>query len=339
MAFFGLTGALKRRLTLHSFGHRSVNTMAQSISLITPRDVLSQGLESFKPLDASFHLPNSGRSASEEYSIQSRIPGSRFFDHEAIADTSYLVNDSVKLQHMQPDLATFKRSMEQLGITRDDHLLVYDSYGIFSSPRAAWLLHSYGHPKVSVLDGGLPRWIHEAHPVESGQPNSIFTTEYSFVGFDEHDARQKVISYESIVRNSHASVTDRITVLDARPRGRFSGTDPEPRPGLSSGHIPHSLSLPFGSLLTTSTESEPYTKYLAPSELDRVFQEAIGDQKSWQEIKAGDRPIVASCGSGMTACVIWLALYLCGGKVEKFKLYDESWTGYAQRGNSRIEKN
>ncbi|KAH9444687.1 hypothetical protein Pst134EB_024944 [Puccinia striiformis f. sp. tritici] len=327
--------------------HSTSTTMAQQniVSLVSPQEVQANGLGSYRILDSSFHLPNSGRSAIEEFRKGPRLPNARLFDHEAIADTGYTIDGTVKLGHMQPDLATFKREVERLGLTRNDHLLVYDSVGIFSAPRAAWLLNAYGHPKVSVLDGGLPRWIKEDCPIESG-PSPIIPdrSEYELAGFDENSAREKVISYEDLVLNFKKPIhEERMIVFDARPRARFLGTDPEPRPGLSSGHIPESLSLPFTSLLTQPSTSEPYRQYLSPEKLDEVFLKTLNnDQSKWDQIKNGQKGVIVSCGSGMTACIIWLALSVAHGShpgsnsLQSVKLFDESWTGYALRKNSVI---
>ncbi|POW15929.1 hypothetical protein PSTT_01762 [Puccinia striiformis] len=312
-----------------------------SITGLSPQEVQANGLGSYRILDSSFHLPNSGRSAIEEFRKGPRLPNARLFDHEAIADTGYTIDGTVKLGHMQPDLATFKREVERLGLTRNDHLLVYDSVGIFSAPRAAWLLNAYGHPKVSVLDGGLPRWIKEDCPIESG-PSPIIPdrSEYELAGFDENSAREKVISYEDLVLNFKKPIhEERMIVFDARLRARFLGTDPEPRPGLSSGHIPESLSLPFTSLLTQPSTSDPYP----PEKLDEVFLKTLNnDQSKWDQIKNGQKGVIVSCGSGMTACIIWLALSVAHGShpgsnsLQSVKLFDESWTGYALRKNSVI---
>lgn len=346
-----------RRLTQQSSPSNPImsnnpSSSHRSLRLLSPQQVQDEGLENFKILDASFHLPNSNRSSLDEFRSKARLPKSTLFDHDAIANTHYTILDqpqnSIRLAHMQPDLATFQRAMESLALTRDDHILFYDSIGIFSSPRAAWLLHSYGHPRISVLDGGLPRWIHEKRPVETGEPHddhhpsttssrSNYLFEYSL---DEHQrsARQRVISYEDVLKNIES--VDRAVLFDARPHGRFLGTDPEPRPGLSSGHVPASISLPFTKLLTTPKDpkTEPYRTYLGPQELENVFLEAPGhDRDRWERIKSGETDLIVSCGSGMTACIIWLAVHLCHGSLDRIRLYDESWSGYAARKNSPIE--
>ncbi|OAV89691.1 hypothetical protein PTTG_07121 [Puccinia triticina 1-1 BBBD Race 1] len=334
--------ALSRQPASRSFHSTKMSSSHPEplVSLVSPQDVQAQGIKNFKILDSSFHLPNSGRSVLDEFRKGPRLPGARLFDHEVVADTSYTIDGTTKLGHMQPDLSTFKREVERLGITRNDHLLVYDSVGIFSGPRAAWLLNAYGHPKVSVLDGGLPRWIKEECPVETGAPIQPDKSDYELPGFDEALARGKVIPYDALVRNFKDSAEgERMCVFDARPRGRFLGTDPEPRPGLSSGHMPHSLSLPFTTLLTQPSDSEPYRKYLSPDQLEKVFLKTLNnDHQKWEQIKHGQKGVVVTCGSGMTACIIWLALRLCAPNAHHPRLYDESWTGYALRKDAQILK-
>ncbi|PLW15957.1 hypothetical protein PCANC_20704 [Puccinia coronata f. sp. avenae] len=345
---FALRNRPSQRLTLASAGAKLFSTSKMmlgkpQVTLVSPQEVQAHGLGNYTMLDSSFHLPNSGRSAADEFTCGPRLPHARPFDHELIADPSYTVSpdSNTKLGHMQPDQPTFKSHMQRLGLARDDHLLVYDSVGIFSAPRAAWLLNAYGHPKVSVLDGGLPRWIKENCPVETGPPIEPKESEYDLAGFDESVAREKVVSYAHLVRNFKDTPDEqRMTVFDARPRGRFLGTDPEPRPGLSSGHMPNSVSLPFTCLLTQPSESEPYRKYLSPDRLEQVFLDVLNhDHAKWEKIKQGQSGVIVSCGSGMTACIIWLALRLANPSAPQLvKLYDESWTGYALRKDAQIIK-
>ncbi|KAI9619354.1 hypothetical protein KEM48_006266 [Puccinia striiformis f. sp. tritici PST-130] len=311
--------------------HSTSTTMAQQniVSLLSPQEVQANGLSSYRILDSSFHLPNSGRSAIEEFRRGPRLPNARLFDHEVIADTGYTIDGTVKLGHMQPGLATFKREVERLGLTRNDHLLVYDSVGIFSAPRAAWLLNAYGHPKVSVLDGGLPRWIKEECPIESGSSSPIEPdrSEYELAGFDENSAREKVISYEDLVLNFKKPIhEERMIVFDARPRAR-----PHPRIPIASIHIS-----------ANSTEHiRPLSSIPQPRKIDEVFLKTLNnDQSKWNQIKSGHKGVIVSCGSGMTACIIWLAIRVAAvpGYVhlKSVKLFDESWTGYALRKNSVI---
>lgn len=285
----------------------------------------------FKLIDASWHMPNANRSPLTEFEKGPRLPGAVFFDHDKVADLAYPGN----LPHMRPDPDTFRVAMNDLGITTSDTVVVYDSLGIFSAPRAAWLLHSYYHPSIAVLDGGLPRWIAEGFSTESGPPSAVAKSDYQLIGNPEEcEGKQSVTSYDDIVTN----ITDqRMEVLDARPRPRFDGTAPEPRASLSSGHIPGSLSLPFSELL--ATHNEGYRTFLSPEKLEEVFISTFGSAERWEAVKQGEKQLVASCGSGMTACIIWLAIQVCSGTDQaKVKIYDESWTGYAAHPGSPIAK-
>jgi len=213
---------------------------------------------------------------------------------------------------------------------------LYDSNGIFSSPRALFMFRAFGHQKSSILDGGLPEWESlkmaiqtEAHPEFKPQKST-----YSSPSLD----RSVIRSYEQIVANSTKTDSASDLVLDARSAGRYHGTDPEPRPGLSSGHIPNSFSLPFNVFLQNTKSSitdSTYTTLRSPAEMLEELKKAVGEEHA-QAILDGKRNVVASCGSGMTAGVLWLGLNILG--VRKVGIYDESWTGYAMRPESKIQK-
>ncbi|KAH9818748.1 Rhodanese-like domain-containing protein [Melampsora americana] len=317
------------RLSLSSIKRSSSHVVPK---LMTPSQLIKaieKPNHKFKVLDASWHMPNANRSPLTEFEKGPRLPNAVFFDHDKIADLSYPGN----LPHMRPDPETFQAAMNGLGISPSDTVVVYDSLGIFSAPRAAWLLHSFHHPSIAVLDGGLPRWIAEGFPTESGPSSSVPKSDYQLIGSrEECEGKQFVTSYDDIVTN----ITDqRMEILDARPQPRFEGTAPEPRASLSSGHIPGSLSLPFSELLTTHNQG--YRTFLSPEKLEEVFISCFGSAERWEAVKQGEKPLIASCGSGMTACIIWLAIQICSGTDQtKVKIYDESWTGYASRSSSPI---
>ncbi|KIM84560.1 hypothetical protein PILCRDRAFT_818134 [Piloderma croceum F 1598] len=195
----------------------------------------------------------------------------------------------------------------------------------------------FGHHKCSILDGGLPRWEAEGFPVEIQPPVEAKKSQYPTPKFDKDTVR----SYQQIVTNSCLNPSENSSaeiVVDARSLGRYLGTEPEPRPGLSSGHIPHSLSIPFTSFLQTHSfphSSTKYTTYRTTAEIGQALVDAVGAIHLEQILK-GERSIITSCGSGMTAGVLWLGLKLLG--VRQVGLYDESWTGYAARKSSIIEK-
>jgi len=198
------------------------------------------------------------------------------------------------------------------------------------------MFRSFGHVNSSIINGGLPLWCSEGFPVEEGLPSPAPKSSYPTPSLDMNAIR----NYEQIVANSALDPSTDPSVelvLDARSKGRYLGVDPEPRPGLSSGHIPNSLSLPFQVFLSkhTGADGAAYTSIVPPSELQKALEDAIGTERASLVIK-GDIPVVTSCGSGMTAGILWLGLKLLG--VGKIGLYDESWTGYATRSTSKIEK-
>ncbi|KAG6334929.1 hypothetical protein ID866_4171 [Astraeus odoratus] len=282
-------------------------------------------------LDASWFMPNSPRNPYEEF-VKKRIPGAHFLDLDKVASPHEL-----GLKHMMPTERLFADACESFGIEPNSHVVIYDTHGVFSSPRALFMFRAFGHVKSSILDGGLPRWEAEGFETEHVPPADSKKSTYPTPNFD----RTVVRSYEQVVANSMldpALDPSAELVVDARARGRFMGTDPEPRPGLSSGHIPHSLSLPFTAFLKTHTalnSRTQYTTFLSIPELRQALVNAIGAEQA-ELVIAGQRPITTSCGSGMTAGVLWLGLRMLGAP--KVALYDESWTGYATRPESRIEK-
>ncbi|KAL5518591.1 hypothetical protein ACEPAH_274 [Sanghuangporus vaninii] len=283
-------------------------------------------------LDASWHMPNSPRRGDEEFKAK-HLPGARFLDLDAVASPHEL-----GLKHMMPSPEQFAKACQGFGITPDTHVVIYDSHGIFSAPRALFMFRAFGHTNSSVLDGGLPRWEAEGLPVEMVETEVKQTDEAKYPP-PAYDA-SVVKSYEQIVSNAELDPSaDSVAslVVDARPKGRFIGQDPEPRPGLPSGHIPNAFSLPFSAFLqqNTAPSGVVYTTFLPPDGLRKALVDAIGE-KNAKDVLEGRRPIIASCGSGMSAGVLWLGLRILG--VEKPTLYDESWTGYTLRKESKIVK-
>ncbi|KAG2345245.1 Rhodanese-like protein [Suillus weaverae] len=281
-------------------------------------------------LDSSWFMPNSPRRANGEFQ-EKRVPGAQFLDLDEVASPHEL-----GLKHMIPSERHFADACEALGIEPTSHVILYDTHGVFSSPRALFMFRAFGHEKSSILDGGLPRWEAEGFPIEAKPPARARKSVYPTPVFDKGMIR----SYDQMVSNSFTDLHSDPAVelvIDARSRGRFLGTDPEPRQGLSSGHIPHSLSLPFTAFLQTRTipnSSVQYTTFLPLPDLRSALVSHVGDHA--EAVIQGKRPITTSCGSGMTAGVLWLGLKLLG--VPNVALYDESWTGYASRASSKIEK-
>lgn len=257
-------------------------------------------------LDASYYLPASNRDARAEYARE-HIPGAVYFDIDTLSDAG------TSLPHMLLPPDQFAAAMERLGVGDDDHVVVYDTSGTnFSAARAWWMFRIYGHDKVSVLDGGLAAWKRGGLPVESGEVTRAparFTPRY----------RAELVRTLDDVRRAVDAGTAQ--VVDARSAGRFAGTEPEPRPGLRGGHVPGSRNTPYGSF------TGPDGLLLNRAGLEARFREAGVDLS---------RPVIASCGSGVTACTILLALDLLGHK--DHALYDGSWTEWGGRTDTPVDK-
>ena len=255
--------------------------------------------------DASFTLPGVMPTAPERYA-QQHIPGAVFFDIDGISDHAN------PLPHMIPSEAEFARMAGALGISNDRHIILYDIAGYGSAPRAWWMLRAFGHRKVAILNGGLPKWLAENRPVTALVPT------VKPVSFNARLDRAFVRDKAQMLAN----VADpREQVLDARPAGRFAGTTPEPRPGLRSGHIPGSRSLPSDQL------GDPKTRLFLPAEdIEKRFH-AAGMRK--------DQPIVTSCGSGVTASALAFGLHLIGWP--EAAVYDGSWSEWGLPGDTPVE--
>jgi thiosulfate/3-mercaptopyruvate sulfurtransferase len=250
--------------------------------------------KSVKVVDASFKLPGVTPLPKEDYE-RAHIPGAVFFDVDAVADHAN------SLPHMFPDAEQFGRDAGALGLSNADTIVLYDSGGWVAAPRAWWMFLSFGHDKVRVLDGGLKKWIAEGHPVQGG---NVMVKPATFkAAFDA----KRVRSIQQMTANLASRAEQ---VIDARARERFEGTAPEPRPGLRSGHIPGSRSLPYNLLIDTATGT------MKP--LDQLRAAFSGAGVDLQ------KPITTSCGSGVSAAVLTLALYRLG--VENPALYDGSWS-------------
>ncbi len=214
---------------------------------------------------------------------------------------------------MLPAPQTFAKAMSDLGIRRDDEIVVYDTQelGIFSAPRVGWTLKVFGHPRVYLLNN-FRLWVQQGYPVESGEPSgSIEKTKYPVPDLDV----TKVASFEDVKQIAFdygKEGAEGIQILDARSHARWAGTEPEPRPGLPSGHIPGSISVPVSDLLDPKSKA-----LLSGEELRRVFEDKGVDM---------ERPVVCSCGTGVTAAVVDVALEEAGFAPETRRVYDGSWT-------------
>ncbi|KAL3435950.1 Rhodanese-like domain-containing protein [Aspergillus tetrazonus] len=265
------------------------------------------------PLCAAWFMPNDpeGRSGIDVFR-KHRVPQARFFDLDAIKDTES------PYPHMLPTAETFAQAMSELGIRRDDEVVVYDTeeLGIFSAPRVGWTLRVFGHPRVHILNN-YRLWVREGYPTETGEPRQPEKTNYPVPSYDS----KLVIPFrelKEIAKEHRKEGAKEVEILDARSQGRWAGTDPEPRPGLSSGHIPGSTSLPFQELLDPETKT-----YLPPDQLRKIFESRDIDET---------KSIISSCGTGVTATIIETALGLAEyGDPGIRRVYDGSWTEWAQR--------
>ena len=255
-------------------------------------------------VDGSWHMPQLKRDPRAEFT-QAHIPGAVFFDIDAIAD------HATSLPHMLPDAATFARAVGALGIGSGDRVVVYDVSGVSSAARVWWTFRAFGHDAVAVLDGGLRKWRAEGRPVESGTPAPAARA-------FKATPRPELVRDLDAVRANIASRAAQ--VLDARSAGRFAGTEPEPRAGLRGGHIPGSLNLPYDSLYRADGTLQ------SPEELRAALQGAGIDLA---------RPVVTTCGSGVTASVLALALYLVGRR--DVAVYDGSWSEWGGRPDTPVE--
>lgn len=302
--------------------------------LLSPAEFKELPQSTTIPVDCSWHMPNSTRSAVAEYLSGPRIPNARRFDLDEVAELAPETNP-LSLSHMMPTVERFAEECRKLGINEEDHVVLYDTVGVFSSPRGLFTFKAFGHEKVSILNGGLPRWIDEGNEVEMGELQDVGQSEYKGKPLDS----AKLRSYEEMVKNSQQQKGEGETVLDHRPLARFTGEAPEPRPGMPSGHIPNSLPLPFSSYLEPHKDKQPYSTYKSIPELKTTLAQAVGGESKFAELE--DKPVVFTCGSGMTAAVGWLAdtvVRESEGKESRGVLYDESWTGWASRKESKIER-
>lgn len=254
-------------------------------------------------IDASWFLPGDPRDPKAEYALV-HIPGGVFFGIDDIVD------EASDLPHMLPSAVKFASRMRRLGIGDGARLVIYDSQGLFSAPRVWWTFRAMGHEDVVVLDGGLPKWIAEGRPVEDGVPpprERHFTTRYN----------NDLVRDQAQVRRALAGGRDQL--VDARPAARFTGEAPEPRPGLRSGHMPGARNVPASSLIA------PDGTLKSAEQLKSLFETAGVDLA---------RPIITTCGSGITASTLALGLARIGR--DRTPVYDGSWADWGRPGDTEV---
>jgi len=256
-------------------------------------------------VDGSWHMPQAKRDPAAEFE-QGHVPAAVFFDVDRIADTSS------GLPHMLPAPQVFADAVGALGIGDSDRVVVYDSRGVVSAARVWWTFRVFGHEAVGVLDGGLPKWRAEGRALEKGPARPIARR------FNPRFRPELVRDVTQMMANA---ATPRDQVLDARSRGRFEGSEPEPRAGLRGGHIPGSLNLPYEDLYAADGTLK------APEALREALVAAGIDLR---------RSVVTTCGSGITASVLALAMHQVGRP--DVAVYDGSWTEWASRGETPVQK-
>jgi thiosulfate/3-mercaptopyruvate sulfurtransferase len=241
-------------------------------------------------VDCSAFMPNTGRDGAAEF-LEAHIPGARFLDINAVADRTNAA------PHMLPPAAEFSRAMNELGVGRDDRIIVYDNSPLRTAARGWFMFRHFGAERVAILDGGFQKWRSEGRPVEAGaaQPREA--------RFDAHARDGEVVTKQQILAGTA------LPILDARGKARFEGSEADPRPNVESGHIPGSRNLPFAALYRDDGTLKP------DRELQAAFDELRIDPAS---------PFIASCGSGVTANSLIFAAHRLGGR--HGKLYDGSWS-------------
>ena len=293
-------GCLSRSLTAHSSGAGFADLLSTSEAL----DIYNNGAQSVKFLDCSWHLDKK-RNGHTEY-LQQRIAGAQFFDIDEAADKR------TNLPHMIPSEDQFSEYVSGLGISSNDHIIVYTSHNCFSSARVWWNFKLFGHSSVSVLNGGLPGWIHNNGPIET-LSDSKSPSKPPAQDFIAKLDPKLVATWQQVLEIVNTGTAQ---IVDARSRERFLAQAPEPRPGLPGGHIPGSLSLPFQSIL----QPDDLTKFRSVPEMRDAFTEA--------GVVLGSN-VTFSCGSGVTASVLLFGLHLVGVDLHKLSVYDGSWTEWA----------
>jgi thiosulfate/3-mercaptopyruvate sulfurtransferase len=266
------------------------------MSELVSTEWLAEHLKDVRVVDASWYMPDDKREPAKEFE-QAHIPGAVFFDIDGIADRSS------GLPHMMPTPGEFSKAVGALGIGDGETVVVYDGTGLFSAPRVWWSLNAMGHNTVKVLDGGFPKWKREGRAIETGpaHPKAKF-----FTAIPKPDLVRNFDTVMDIVRDGSAQM------VDARSASRFTAEEPEPRAGVRGGHMPGAINVHYRKLIAEDGTLRP------PAELQAAFCHVNLD-----------KPVVTTCGSGLTAAILMLALTEIGKR--EVALYDGSWTEWGSR--------
>lgn len=310
--------------TRADYSTQSVSTSEPVVSV----DWLHSNLKEpdLKVLDASWYMPDEQRNPIQEYQV-AHIPGALFFDVDGIAD------QTTNLPHMLPSEQAFAAAVSSLGIENKNSLVVYDGKGLFSAARVWWMFRVFGHERVWVLDGGLPRWRASGYDVESSaSSDAILKASAASEAIEKVYQGQAVgpITFETKFQPHLVWTLDQVKGnidekshqhIDARSKARFDGSVPEPRKGIRSGHVPGSKCIPFAQLLDSSQTLLP------PDELKKRFDGAGISL---------DSPVITSCGTGVTACILALGLHRLGK--HDVAVYDGSWTEWGGHPDTPVNK-
>ena len=257
---------------------------------------LADHLDQVRVVDASWYMPDEKREPAKEFEV-AHIPGAVFFDIDGIAD------HATDLPHMMPTAGEFSRMVGALGIGDGETIVVYDGTGLFSAPRAWWMLKAMGHKDVKVLDGGFPKWKREGHAIETGPAHA---SSKFFTAIPKPAIMRDFDAVMGIVKDRSAQM------VDARSASRFNAQEPEPREGVRGGHMPGAINVPWRKMVAADGTLKPQ------AELREAFADVDINQ-----------PIVTTCGSGISAAILMLALNEIGA--HDVALYDGSWTEWGAR--------